>query len=64
LIAGSAEEGFVVSPLISTAEEFNDLASSQLDHAHFVSSVRIDAERPWEFHDELAVEVRPLLVQN
>jgi hypothetical protein len=64
LIAGSAATGFVVSPLVSNAEEFNDLASLQLDHARFVGSVRIEAERPWELYDDFAVEVRPLLIPN
>jgi len=40
------------------------LASSQLDHARFVNSVRIVAERSWEFDREFAVEVRPLLGQK
>lgn len=63
LIAGIAEGGFVVSPLITNTSEFGDLASGRLDRARFVRSIRIEAtDRSWEFLPEIAMEIQSLLV--
>jgi hypothetical protein len=63
LIAGIAESGFVLSPWIGDAQDFQNLALGKAGEMQFVRSARVEAiDHPWEFGPEIAVEVRPLAV--